>query len=483
MLFTSIDFFLFLPLVITIYFLSPVRYRWVWLLVASYFFYMYWNPWYIGLIVGSSLVDYIAGLKIFGTKQKASKNFWLGCSVVANLSILFTFKYFNFFSSQYAAVVHQSDPGYEALILNVLLPVGISFYTFQSMSYTIDVYRGQIKAESHLGRFLLYVSFFPQLVAGPIERARDLLPQFHFDYHFDYHRIVAGLQLILWGLFKKLVIADKLAHFVNEVYSQPGAYEGLTVWVASVLFLFQLFCDFSAYTDIAIGTAKIFGIKLSKNFDNRVYWITSFTKFWRGWHITLTNWFRDYVYFPLVSLGSSLFWITATAMITAILIGVWHGAEWTFFIWGALNGVAVVLEVTYSKKISAFFSWVKIRRDSALRWWINLAFCFNAGVLSVIFFRANNITDAFQLCTNIFKIKTEQLSEVLFQVVAFHDFLLMLALLAAMDFFHKLMGDDTLNEFLTKQTSAVRWLFYLVILHAIFYLGEPPTTEFIYFEF
>jgi len=300
MLFTSLEYYLFLPIVALVYFLTPRAYRWGWLLVASYFFYMYWNPYYIILIVGSTLIDYWAALKMeqYSTRRERKPFLWM--SIIANLGLLFTFKYFNFFSGQANLLMQWVVPDANySLYLDVLLPVGISFYTFQTMAYSIDVYKGFTKAERHLGKYALYVAFFPQLVAGPIERSRNLLSQFHFDYTFDYRRIRGGLQLILWGVFKKLVIADRLALYVDEVFGNPAAHQGLVVWIAAFFFLFQIYCDFSAYTDIAIGSARVLGIRLSKNFENRVYIITSFQKFWRGWHMTLTSWFRDYVYFPL----------------------------------------------------------------------------------------------------------------------------------------------------------------------------------------
>jgi len=483
MLFTSLDYYLFLPIVALVFFLTPVRFRWAWLLVASYYFYMDWHPWYIWLIVGSTLIDYTAALQIEGAANKQRKKAWLWLSIVANLGLLFTFKYFNFLSGEAAKVARLFQPEFEAYHLDVLLPVGISFYTFQTMAYTIDVYKGFAKAERHLGRYALYVSFFPQLVAGPIERSRDLLSQFHFNYHFDYHRIVGGLQLILWGLFKKLVIADRLALFVDEVYGHPAQYEGFTVWLASVFFLFQIFCDFSAYTDIAIGSARILGVRLSQNFENRVYVITSFNKFWRGWHITLTNWFRDYVFFQLTPMGRGMAWIIVATVISFTLNGIWHGAEWTFLIWGGLNGLFVALESLLSKPADKWLSRIGLSRGKPLRWLVDFALFFNVAVISIIFFRAVDVQTAFTLISQLRFWEPIQLHLSITDVIDIWEFAIGVGALLVMDGFHWLLRGQRIDVFLSQQGWWVRWVFYLFLLHAVLYLGMPPDREFIYFDF
>jgi D-alanyl-lipoteichoic acid acyltransferase DltB (MBOAT superfamily) len=483
MLFTSLDYYVFLPIVALVFFLTPVRFRWAWLLVASYYFYMDWNPWYIWLIVGSTLVDYTAALQIERQRSRQRKKAWLWLSIAANLWLLFTFKYFNFLSVEAAKVARLFDSGYEAYHLDILLPVGISFYTFQTMAYTIDVYKGFTKAERHLGRYALYVSFFPQLVAGPIERSRDLLSQFHFNYQFDYKRVVGGLQLILWGLFKKLVIADRLALFVDEVYGHPGQYEGFTVWLASVFFLFQIFCDFSAYTDIAIGSARILGIRLSQNFENRVYAITSFNKFWRGWHMTLTNWFRDYVFFQLTPMGRGMAWIMLATVISFTLNGIWHGAEWTFLIWGGLNGLFVALEAMLSKPADRWLSRMGLAKGRPLRWLADFALFFNLAVVSIIFFRALDLSTALTLLEQLRFWAPIQLHSSIVDVIDKWQFLIGVGALVLMDGFHRLLKGQSVDVFLGKQAWWVRWAFYLIVIHAILYLGMPPEREFIYFDF
>ena len=483
MLFTSLDYYLFLPIVALVFFLTPVRWRWAWLLVSSYYFYMDWNPWYIWLIVGSTLIDYTAALQIEQHKSSRHKKGWLWLSIGANLALLFAFKYFNFFSGEVARVAQGLALDYEAYRLDVLLPVGISFYTFQTMAYTIDVYKGFTKAERHLGRYALYVSFFPQLVAGPIERSRDLLSQFHFDYKFDYQRIVGGLQLILWGLFKKLVIADRLALFVDEVYGNSGQYQGFTVWLASVFFLFQIFCDFSAYTDIAIGSAKILGVRLSQNFHNRVYVITSFNKFWRGWHITLTNWFRDYVFFQLTPLGRGMGWIIMATVLSFTLNGIWHGAEWTFLIWGGLNGLFVALESVMSKPADRWLNSVGLGKGRTVRWILDFTLFFNLAVISIIFFRAINVEGAFTLIVQLLNPMPSQLISNISEIVGLRGFFICTIMLVFMDMAHRLMREQSVEIYLGQQKWWLRLIWYILIVNLILYLKVPEQQKFIYFDF
>ncbi len=481
MLFNSIDYFVFLPLVALVYFLTPVRYRWGWLLVASYYFYMFWNPWYIFLIIGSTIIDYLAAIQIADAQSKQRKKTFLWISIAANLGLLFTFKYFNFFGGQIESLLQSmgAELSY-SLYLDILLPVGISFYTFQTMAYTIDVYRGFTKPERHLGKYALYVTFFPQLVAGPIERSRNLLKQFHFDYRFEYTRVVEGLRLILWGIFKKIVIADRLGMFVNKVYMTPDAYEGIVVWTASIFFLFQIYCDFSGYTDIAIGSARVLGVKLSKNFDNRIYVVTSFNKFWRGWHITLTSWFRDYVYFPLAQYNRSMHWLIAAGVFTFILNGMWHGAEWTFLIWGGLNGLFIAGETYLQTPKQRFYERFKV--PPGVRQAVGFAVAFGLANLSIIFFRAFNVQDAWTLIKNSFSFAPIQLHQTVV-LVNLLEFCLSVGLIIFMDVLHLQMKGQRIDQWLGRQKAWQRWVFYIFIFHCLLYLGVPQQSQFIYFEF
>jgi len=298
MQFNSIEFLVFFFIVVVFYFSIPYRFRWILLLAASYYFYMCWRPEYIILIIASTLVDYIAGLKMGGIESKPRRKKYLIISLMINLGLLFSFKYFNFFNDSLRILFSRYNMLYRVPSFNILLPVGISFYTFQTLSYTIDVYRGERRPERHLGIFALYVAFFPQLVSGPIERSKRLLPQFYKRFDFDYKRLTHGLRLMLWGFFQKVVIADRLAIVVDHVYNNPSEHTSTAFIIATYFFAFQIYCDFAGYTDIARGAAKILGYELMLNFQ-RPYFAKSIRDFWRRWHISLTSWFRDYLYIPL----------------------------------------------------------------------------------------------------------------------------------------------------------------------------------------
>ena len=298
MLFNSFEFLIFFVIFFVIYFAVPHKYRWAFVLVASYYFYMSWNVGYVFLILGSTTLDYLISKKMAGLPNKAQRKKYLIVSIIFNLGLLFIFKYFNFFGSLISQIIVILGWNYQVPFVDLPLPVGISFYTFQTMSYTIDVYRGKTKAESHFGIFALFVSFFPQLVAGPIERPSRLIPQFYKKIDFDYKRVTSGLKLMTWGLFKKIVIADRLAYYVNTVYSDPSSFDSFALIVATYFFAFQIYCDFSGYSDIAIGVARVFGFELMENF-RQPYFSQSISEFWGRWHISLSTWFKDYLYIPL----------------------------------------------------------------------------------------------------------------------------------------------------------------------------------------
>ncbi|CAN5908465.1 hypothetical protein BH23GEM7_BH23GEM7_20090 [soil metagenome] len=344
MLFNSLQFLFFFPVVVALYFATPHRFRWTLLLAASYYFYACWKPEYLLLIIASTLVDYGAALGMGAAATQARRKAFLALSLGSNLGLLFAFKYFNFFNESARALFDQFNLFYGVPAFDVLLPVGISFYTFQTLSYTIDVYRGQREPERHLGIFALYVSFFPQLVAGPIERSTRLLPQFFEKHEFSADRVSSGLRLILWGFFKKIVIADRLAIYVNEVYGNPAGFDGPTLLLATYFFAFQIYCDFSAYSDIAIGAARVMGFELMQNF-RRPYFARSIHEFWQRWHISLSTWFRDYVYIPLG--GNRVpFWRWYVNLFAVFLVsGLWHGANWTFVVWGGLHGFYLVFSL------------------------------------------------------------------------------------------------------------------------------------------
>lgn len=343
MLFNSVDFVLFFPLAVGLYFALPHRWRWAWLLAASYGFYAWWRVDYLALIAVSTLVDYVAARRMGALPTKEARRPWLGFSLAANLGLLFAFKYVGFFGETVNTFLALVDRDPAVGTLDVLLPVGISFYTFQTLAYSIDVYRGRVEPERHLGIFALYVSFWPQLVAGPIERARRLLPQFRERHRFDAALAADGLKLMAWGFFLKVVVADRLALIVSAVFDQPGAYHGAAVLAAVYAFAFQIYGDFAGYSLIAIGAARVMGFRLMDNF-RQPFLAPTMAELWRRWHVSLTTWFRDYLYAPLVRERRSRPWRRGSLFIVFAATGLWHGAGWTFVLWGAYNGLYLLLE-------------------------------------------------------------------------------------------------------------------------------------------
>ena len=344
MTFTSLTFLLFFPLVFLLYWLKPQQ-KWQnsILVLASYFFYGWWDYRFCLLMLLSSLVDYFIGIAVHATDDRRIQRRYLILSLISKLGLLGYFKYYNFFSDSFVSLLNQFGWSVHPVIAEVILPVGISFYTFQTLSYTIDIYRGKLEPTRNLIDYLAFVSFFPQLVAGPIERATNLLPQFTVKREFSRSEASEGGRQILWGFFKKLVIADRMAVGVDAVYDNLADASGVSLLLATIFFAFQIYCDFSAYSDIAIGTAKMFRINLMRNFAYP-YFSQSVTEFWRRWHISLSTWFRDYVFIPL---GGSRCWaprVCFNLMVTFVLSGLWHGADWKFIVWGAINGAALVVE-------------------------------------------------------------------------------------------------------------------------------------------
>ena len=344
MTFTSLTFLLFFPLVFFLYWRKPEQ-RWQngILVLASYFFYGWWDYRFCALMMLSSFVDYFIGIAVHETEDNRKRRSYLLFSLFANLGLLGYFKYYNFFSDSLATFLSQFGWTVHPVIAEVILPVGISFYTFQTLSYTIDIYRGKLEPTRNLIDYLAFVSFFPQLVAGPIERATNLIPQFAVKREFSGTEAAEGCRQILWGFFKKLVIADRLAVSVDAAYNSPNDASELSLILATVFFAFQIYCDFSAYSDIAIGTAKMFRINLMRNFAYP-YFSQSVTEFWRRWHISLSTWFRDYVFIPLGGSRCSTSRVCFNLMLTFVLSGLWHGADWKFIVWGAINGAALVAE-------------------------------------------------------------------------------------------------------------------------------------------
>ena len=395
MLFNSLAFLIFFPVVTAGYFLLPHSYRKWWLLGASCFFYMSFVPIYIVILAFTIGVDYVAGIWI--EKSEGRKRRWvLIASIVSNLGVLAFFKYFNFLNESIAVAVRSAGFDYGVPDLGILLPIGLSFHTFQSLSYTIEVYRRHQVAERRLGVFALYVMFYPQLVAGPIERPENLLRQIPMPQQFEADRVLQGLRQMLWGFFKKLVIADRCAAVVNLVYQDPGSHDGWTLLLATYLFAMQIYCDFSGYTDIALGAARIMGFRLMVNFRTP-YRSSSIKEFWARWHISLSSWFRDYLYIPLggnrVVKGRWYF----NLFLVFLLSGLWHGANWTYVIWGGLHGGYLVLAIVCAPLLTRFTRISRLDVRPRLQRALNVLVTFHLAVFAWLFFRANSLADAMKV--------------------------------------------------------------------------------------
>jgi alginate O-acetyltransferase complex protein AlgI len=398
MLFNSLAYLIFLPTVFALFWLMPFRYRWILLLIASYYFYMSWNPQLVVLILSTTFISYMTSLWLEKTQDRGKRKLYLTVGVLSSLSVLFFFKYTGFLLSivnDVARLITAQDPGFA---VKLLLPVGISFYTFQTLSYVIDVYRGTMKAERHFGYYALFVSFFPQLVAGPIERPENLIPQLRKETFFDRAMAVDGLKIMAWGFFKKMIIADYVAQSVNLVYNRPESFSGFALVIATFLFAVQIYCDFSGYTDIAIGSAKLFGYRLMLNF-NSPYFSQSIREFWSRWHISLSSWFKDYVYIPLGGNRVPYKRHLINLFLTFLISGLWHGANWTFVIWGALHGTFIIFE-----SLIAHLNRRRTPRPiSGLTRFLKTGLTFTLVLLAWVFFRANTLSDALTIYGAMFE--------------------------------------------------------------------------------
>lgn len=478
MLFVSLEFLLFLPIVLVLYFCLEVKHRWKLLLLGSYIFYGYYNPAYILLLLLSTGIDFIAGQRIYEAETRKEKKKWIWLSLASNLGILFFFKYFNFFSREVTDLLSFFNLHYDLPEHHFLLPLGISFYTFQTISYSVDIYRGYLKPERHFGKFALYVCFFPQLVAGPIERAKNLIQQFHFNYAFDYKRVVQGLQLILWGFFKKLVLADNFGLFVNEIYDVSNEYNGWAVILGVFFFSMQVFYDFGGYCDIAVGIARIMGIKLSRNFSNHLYH-PSPSKHWQEWHITLTQWFRDYLFFPLINLNRSRWFWYVSLFIVFFITGFWHGAAWTFIIWGSLHGIYLVVDHLSKKKRKVFFDNIGLSQNSLLLWGLGVLAFLPFRLLATLFFRATSVDEAFLLLG-----RSLEWSGSFLHLGNWGLFLLSIsALLVFADVINFQMKNKTIYQYLETKSIWFRWGFYCLLINLILYARVADQTDFVYFDF
>jgi alginate O-acetyltransferase complex protein AlgI len=495
MLFNSFEYLIFLPLVGGIYFMFPHQYRWGLLLIASYTFYAFWKAEYLVLIIASTLVDYYCSLKMHATTNDKKRKMLLLVSIFANIGTLFIFKYLGFAYDSYQAIFDKSDSS--SFLEGIILPMGISFYTFQSLSYTVDVYRRELAPERHFGKFALYVSFFPQLVAGPIERARHLLPQMSQHFRFSEANLKSGLRLILWGLLKKVVIADRLALFVNPVYENSDRFQGATLLIATIFFAFQIYCDFSGYSDIAIGSARIMGFDLMKNF-RMPYFSSSISEFWKRWHISLSTWFKDYVYIPLGGNRVVKWRWYYNLFITFLISGFWHGANWTFIIWGAIHGIYLIFENLLSP----------IESFNKIPVWIKTIFVFMLVNISWVFFRADSVSMAFNIISRFADFQVTDIKDILWmclQVIKGHmgmldssmiftatdmsiNFTLGNFLLSFVCIIFLMIADYLIlkKSFLIRLDAfswPYRWAIYYLLIFICMYFGVFQSNEFIYFQF
>lgn len=480
MLFNSVKFAVFFPLVVILYYSIPQRWRWAMLLAASYYFYMCWKVEYVLLILASTAIDYFAAIQIDKHTEKRNKRLFLYLSLAINLGLLFAFKYFNFVNDNLRDLFQHFNIFYNVPSFNVLLPVGISFYTFQTLAYTIDVYRGKVKPERHPGIFALYVSFFPQLVAGPIERPKNLIPQFYEHHKFKYENISAGLKLMAWGFFKKVVIADRLAAFVEQVYGSPADFHGFQIAVAAFFFMFQLYADFSGYSDIAIGAARVMGFSLMINFD-RPYISKSVSEFWKRWHISLSTWIKDYVFMPLSSYWrkGKIWGIALAGFISFFLFGLWHGAGWNFIAFGAIFGLLYAFEILTFRQRKRL--WEKVPK-----WILNPAgviTIFLLIMLATIFFRAASINDAVILFRNLFDFNASQLSLHMISDDT-GNFILSFVFILFLLVMQALQGNNkSAIDIISGTSLIVRWGFYVLLVYIIFNFGVFNNKEFFYFQF
>ena len=477
MLFNSISYGIFLPIVFILYWLLPNKYRWILLFISSYYFYMSWNAKYVFLIFFTTLVSYLAAILIEKYNNKKKLILWI--TLIACLGVLFVFKYFNFFFESIDYLFSLFSIKLSPITLNLVLPVGISFYTFQTLSYVIDVYRGSIEAEKHFGYYATFVSFFPQLVAGPIERPDNLLPQLKKERTFDYNKAIYGLKLMAVGFFKKIVVADNLAYYVDMVFNDLPYYTGFSLFMVAAFFTIQIYCDFSGYSDIAKGSAKLLNIDLMDNFKTP-YFSTTIKEFWSKWHISLSSWFKDYIYIPLGGNRCSKIRHYFNLLVTFLVSGLWHGANITFVIWGGIHGLLQIFEdILHIKRNDNKYSFI---------WFIRVILIFIIMSFTWVFFRAQNLSDAMYVFKNMFVGISHPYSYIVSGLYSFsvkpNYLLTMLGLYLIPLFIVDLINvkhDSIL--LINKCNKVTRYLIYFVMLLMILLLHYVGEVSFIYFQF
>lgn len=498
MLFNSVEFLVFFPVVTLVYYLIPYKCRYLWLLACSYYFYMCWNPVYVLLILFSTFITWLSGIALEWIKNANMdkgncikyKKVCVASSLFLNLAVLGYFKYANFFVNNINQVFRHINIIYEMPKVDVLLPVGISFYTFQALGYTLDVYRNDIYAEKNFFRYALFVSFFPQLVAGPIERSKTLLQQLNENHQFSFKQMRSGFMLMLWGFFLKIVLADRIAVIVDAVYANYTTYTGWYLIVASVLFAFQIYGDFAGYSTIAVGAAEIMGFRLTDNF-NAPYFSKSVAEFWRKWHISLSSWFKDYLYIPLGGNRKGTVRKYINLMIVFLLSGLWHGSQWNFVVWGGLNGLFQVIGDFLYPVRDRLVKILRFRRTTFSHKLYQMVFTFSLIDLSWVFFRANSFLDALYImksmlvANNIWILFDDSLFKLGLDWKNFLVMLLSIVLLLFVDYMKQ--KGIVLREVICGQELWFRWMVLAVGIACVFTFGiwgsEYNESSFIYFQF
>lgn len=483
MLFNSFEFLFFFPVVVFVFYVLPHRFRWLWLLLASYYFYMSMEPALILLLIASTILDYYCGRQMHLKQDNRIRKRYLWMSIIGNLGMLFFFKYFVFFTNSSQAIMEffgidwLGGGGEENYVFNkILLPVGISFYTFQTLSYSIDVYRREVIPERHFGRYALYVAFFPQLVAGPIERASRLLPQFRKEVFIDLKRIKWGIVMMAWGFFLKLVVADRIGVYVDAVFLDPSAHRGLPLFIGSLFFAFQIYFDFSAYCTIAIGAAKVLGYDLMQNF-NRPFFFSSVRDFWRRWHISLMLWLKDYLYKPLIA-KFGLNKIVAV-LIVFFFNGLWHGANWTFVVWGLLCGVLMIIEVGTQPFRYAVLRKLGISLQNPVLRFVTWLTIFLSITTTLVFFRSPNILHALLYIKNMFSLNSTFVNVTYDRT----ELWLSMVLILLVQIIHYFKGNDDIPELVLNRKPVLRWGFYIAFIFMIVLFSVNRQNNFIYFQF
>lgn len=480
MLFNSIEFAIFFPVAVATYFLLAQRWRVHWLLATSCFFYMAFIPAYILILVVTILIDYIAGMYLERTEDQRKKKALLWISILSTCTVLFIFKYFGFFTGSFIGLAELLGWHLPRPVISIILPIGLSFHTFQSLSYVVEVYRGRQKAEHNFIVYATYVMFFPQLVAGPIERPQNLLHQFCEKHSFDYVRVTSGLKRMAWGFFKKLVVADRLALYVNDVYGAPRNFNGLQLSLATFFFAYQIYCDFSGYSDIALGAAEIMGFQLMENFRTP-YYSLSISEFWRRWHISLSTWFKDYLYIPLGGNRVSKSRHIVNLLLTFSVSGLWHGANWTYVIWGFLNGLYLVIGWLTREWRNRLFSSLGLGENAFVRKGLMLLSTFILTCFAWIVFRAKNMSDAMYVFTHLTKgwdfhnISTEQF--------LLRQLPVALAAILVLEVGQLWSKNFSVPRFLERLPVAGRWALYTCFVMVVVMFGVYRQMQFIYFQF